>query len=163
MKGTRGFTLVELMAAAMLAGAVLLTALPLMLMAQRTVRRLSGETAAAMRGDAVFELAAGELRYAECVSLSQKPWKRIDGDTFGSFSDVELGIRAAGERSLWLTVRVNQGEELLYERTGRVELLNVPFYGTGRLEGSERTGQAAAGEAEGASCPAVWYIDGGDS
>ena len=50
MKGTRGFTLVELMAAAMLAGAVLLTALPLMLMAQRTVRRLSGETAAAMRG-----------------------------------------------------------------------------------------------------------------
>lgn len=49
MKGTRGFTLVELMAAAMLAGAVLLTALPLMLMAQRTVRRLSGETAAAMR------------------------------------------------------------------------------------------------------------------
>lgn len=36
MKGTRGFTLVELMAAAMLAGAVLLTALPLMLMAQRT-------------------------------------------------------------------------------------------------------------------------------
>ncbi|MFR5733993.1 MAG: hypothetical protein ACLUD2_20860 [Clostridium sp.] len=42
----------------------------------------------------------------------KKPWKRIDGDTFGSFSDVELGIRAAGERSLWLTVRVNQGEEL---------------------------------------------------
>ncbi len=41
-----------------------------------------------------------------------------------------------------------------------VELLNVPFYGTGRLEGSERTGQSAAG---GASCPAVWYIDGGDS
>lgn len=36
MKGTRGFTLVELMAAAMLAGAALLTALPLMLMAQRT-------------------------------------------------------------------------------------------------------------------------------
>ena len=33
MKGTRGFTLVELMAAAMLAGAALLTALPLMLMA----------------------------------------------------------------------------------------------------------------------------------
>lgn len=32
MKGTRGFTLVELMAAVMLAGAVLLTALPLMLM-----------------------------------------------------------------------------------------------------------------------------------
>ena len=59
MKGTRGFTLVELMAAAMLAGAALLTALPLMLMAQRTARRLSGETAAAMRGDAVFELAAG--------------------------------------------------------------------------------------------------------
>lgn len=55
MKGTRGFTLVELMAAAMLAGAALLTALPLMLMAQRTARRLSGETAAAMRGDAVFE------------------------------------------------------------------------------------------------------------
>ena len=81
-------------------------------------------------------------------------------DRFGSFSDVEIGIRAAGERSLWLTVRVNQGEELLYERTGRVELLNVPFYGTGRLEGSERTGQAAAG---GASYPAVWYIDGGDS
>lgn len=50
MKGTRGFTLVELMAAAMLAGAALLTALPLMLMAQRTARRLSGETAAAMRG-----------------------------------------------------------------------------------------------------------------
>ena len=147
MKGTRGFTLVELMAAVMLAGAVLLTALPLMLMAQRTARRLSGETAAAMRGDAVFELAAGKLRYAECVSLSEKPWKRIDGDTFGSFSDVEIGIRAAGERSLWLTVRVNQGEELLYERTGRVELLNVPFYGTGRLEGSERTGQAAAGGA----------------
>ena len=48
MKGTRGFTLVELMAAVMLAGAVLLTALPLMLMAQRTARRLSGETAAAM-------------------------------------------------------------------------------------------------------------------
>ena len=46
MKGTRGFTLVELMAAAMLAGAALLTALPLMLMAQRTARRLSGETAA---------------------------------------------------------------------------------------------------------------------
>ena len=69
MKGTRGFTLVELMAAAMLAGAVLLTALPLMLMAQRTARRLSGETAAAMRGDAVFELAAGELRYAKSVSL----------------------------------------------------------------------------------------------
>ena len=133
---------------------------PLMLMAQRTARRLSGETAAAMRGDAVFELAAGELRYAECVSLSEKPWKRIDGDTFGSFSDVEIGIQEAGERSLWLTVRVNQGEELLYERTGRVELLNVPFYGTGRLEGSERTGQAAAG---GASYPAVWYIDGGDS
>ena len=147
MKGTRGFTLVELMAAAMLAGAALLTALPLMLMAQRTACRLSGETAAAMRGDAVFELAAGELRYAECVS-------------FGSFSDVEIGIRAAGERSLWLTVRVSQGEELLYERTGMVELLNVPFYGTGRLEGSERTGQSAA---EGASCPAVWYIDGGDS
>ena len=41
MKGTRGFTLVELMAAVMLAGAVLLTALPLMLMAQRTARRLS--------------------------------------------------------------------------------------------------------------------------
>lgn len=160
MKGTRGFTLVELMAAVMLAGAVLLTALPLMLMAQRTACRLSGETAAAMRGDAVFELAAGELRYAESVSLSEKPWKRIDGDTFGSFSDVEIGIRAAGEGSLWLTVRVNQGEELLYERTGRVELLNVPFYGTGRLEGSERTGQSAAG---GASCPAVWYIDGGDS
>ena len=160
MKGTRGFTLVELMAAAMLAGAALLTALPLMLMAQRTARRLSGETAAAMRGDAVFELAAGELRYAESVSLSEKPWNRIDGDTFGSFSDVEIGIRAAGERSLWLTVRVNQGEELLYERTGRVELLNVPFYGTGRLEGSGRTGQSAA---EGASYPAVWYIDGGDS
>lgn len=51
MKGTRGFTLVELMAAAMLAGAALLTALPLMLMAQRTARRLSGETAAAMRGE----------------------------------------------------------------------------------------------------------------
>lgn len=79
MKGTRGFTLVELMAAAMLAGAALLTALPLMLMAQRTARRLSGETAAAMRGDAVFELAAGELRYAESVSLSEKPWNRIDG------------------------------------------------------------------------------------
>lgn len=107
MKGTRGFTLVELMAAAMLAGAALLTALPLMLMAQRTARRLSGETAAAMRGDAVFELAAGELRYAESVSLSEKPWNRI-----------------------------------------------------GRLEGSGRTGQSAA---EGASYPAVWYIDGGDS
>lgn len=122
-----------------------MTALPLMLMAQRQPCRLSGETAAAMRGDAVFELAAGELRYAECVSLSEKPWKRIDGDTFGSFSDVEIGIRAAGERSLWLTVRVNQGEELLYERTGRVELLNVPFYGTGRLEGSERTGRPPRG------------------
>ena len=35
MKGTRGFTLVELMAAVMLAGAVLLTALPLMLMARK--------------------------------------------------------------------------------------------------------------------------------
>ena len=83
-----------------------------------------------------------------------------DAEGVPSFSDVEIGIRAAGERSLWLTVRVNQGEELLYERTGRVELLNVPFYGTGRLEGSGRTGQSAA---EGASYPAVWYIDGGDS
>ena len=37
MKGTRGFTLVELMAAAMLAGAALLTALPLMLMARKHI------------------------------------------------------------------------------------------------------------------------------
>lgn len=163
MKGTKGFTLVELMAAALLAGAVLLTAFPLMLMAQRTARRLSVETAAAMKGDAVFELAAGELRYAECVSLSEEPWKHIGADTFKRFPDVELRIQAAGERRLRLTVRVNQGEELLYERTGLVELLNVPFFGTGRLEGSGRNGQTAAGEEEDDSLPAVWYIDGGDS
>ena len=82
------------MAAAMLAGAALLTALPLMLMAQRLPAGCPA--AAAMR--TVFELAAGGAQIRRIVSLSEKPWKRIDGDTFGSFSDVEIGIRAAGRK-----------------------------------------------------------------
>lgn len=167
--GKKGYALVEAVTAValvMMASGILSLGISFGLRMERRAEQLK-DTDTVQEVPARFRMRtwdgtviSGELRYAKSVSLSEKPWNRIDGDTFGSFSDVEIGIRAAGERSLWLTVRVNQGEELLYERTGRVELLNVPFYGTGRLEGSGRTGQSAA---EGASYPAVWYIDGGDS
>lgn len=96
MKGTRGFTLVELMAAAMLAGAALLTALPLMLMAQRTARRLSGETAAAMRGDAVFELAAGGAQIRRiCIAFR----KAVEPHRWGYVRELfRCGDRDPGSR-----------------------------------------------------------------
>lgn len=87
-----------------------------------------------MRGDAVFEWQRGSSDTQNLYRFQKSRGTASMGIRSGGFSDVEIGIRAAGERSLWLTVRVNQGEELLYERTGRVELLNVPFM---ELEGSK--------------------------
>lgn len=80
-----GFTLVELMVAALLAGIALVIALPLILVGRNTDIRTEKKEAIALAGDAIFEYVADEMKFAGRVYLGNlsdhKPvgenWKSI--------------------------------------------------------------------------------------
>lgn len=153
MRNRRGFTLTEIMIAAMLGGVLLLIALPLIFTQQRIGRQLEENANTVMVGDAIFEYVKDELIYADRVFIGdneenvppeEEDWKAI----YVSSEGKNLPKKQAGKQArlvmeacaleqcrLRLTVKLMDGEEIIYERTEELELLNLPLHENGRIEG----------------------------
>lgn len=172
MKNRGGFTLAEIMVAVMLGGILLLIALPLILTEQRIGRKLEENANTVMVGDAIFEYVKDELTYADRVFIGDneenvppedEEWKAIY--VSGKVKDLSqkqarlvMEACALEPCRLRLTVRLMDGEGIIYERTEELDLLNLPLHENGRIEGYTDGVRTTAPMEEGGEKPLVlWY------
>lgn len=168
----RGFTLVELMAAAFLSGIVLLIALPLILTEQKIGRRMEEKENTVMVGDAIFGYVKDELTYAERVFIGDNSermppdmenWKAIY--VSGKLENLSrkqarlvMEVCALKPCRLRLTVKLMDGEETIYERTEEIELLNLSLQKNGQIEGDTGNVKSTAPMDGNGETPLVlWY------
>lgn len=176
--GKHGFTLVELMVAVLLSGIVLLTALSLILAERKIGRRMEEKENAIMVGNVIFEYVKDELMYAERVFIGDngelrppedEDWKaiyvsgRLENLSAGQ-AELVMEVCALLPCRLRLTVRLEDGEEVLYERTEEIELLNLSLRENGQLEGETTKAKSTKPAGESKETPLVlWYqSEGGE-
>lgn len=143
MKDRGGFTLVEVMAAAMIAGILILSAFSCFRMGYKVLYERQNRETINMVGDGIFDMAADELRTAGAIFLSdeeaavpadRRKWNMIRGDMFSLDEEVILYAEADGENRITLTVRLERNGEICYERTDTFVTLNAKeIYGDGGL------------------------------
>jgi prepilin-type N-terminal cleavage/methylation domain-containing protein len=157
MKDQRGFTLVELMTASVLAGILFASAVPLFLMGQRAVRRQQRIAEAALAGDQIFEELSKELVFAGDIwigdeggsPLDAESWTAVYENVYHDRMDLELCVQDLGETSLYLRVRLADGDAVLYERAETLILLN-------RSTEKERQNLSVSGKINGDGAT-LWY------
>lgn len=82
----KGFTLVELMVAALLAGVALVIALPLILVGRNTDVRTEKREAVSLAGEAIYEYVADELKFAGRLYIGDLNEKRPEGENWKSIT-----------------------------------------------------------------------------
>lgn len=82
----KGFTLVELMVAALLAGVALVIALPLILVGRNTDVRTEKREAISLAGEAIYEYVADEVKFAGRLYIGDLNEKRPEGENWKSIT-----------------------------------------------------------------------------
>lgn len=85
-EGKKGFTLVELMVAALLAGVALVIALPLILVGRNTGARTEKREAVSLAGEAIYEYVADEVKFAGRLYIGDLNEKRPEGENWKSIT-----------------------------------------------------------------------------
>lgn len=156
MKGRHGFTLMEVMIAAMLSGMIFLAALPLILTGQKLARQMEEKEAANIAGDAVFEDVKEKLMYADRIFLGNDPenelldegeWKPVCGSCSMRGMDMVTEFCTVGSDCIRLTVKLVNEKKCIYERTEEVRLLNLSLHEDRQIEG----------DADGKEQTVLWY------
>ena len=125
--GTDGFTLVEVVIAAMLSSVLMLTAFPMLTTSRNLVTKMQHRWEAVVIGDGVFQQASTELQNnGEVCTETMEDWE----ERFNSY-DVELNV--TWEETDWMAVSVSlfRQDTVLYERCEWIPYLN------GRLQKEE--------------------------
>ena len=139
MNASGGFTLIELMAASLIAAIVAMTISSLLLMGQKTAALRWKQAEIRMVADAVFADAAETLAAADGVVLGnvdeivwedETMWNELydrGSDRLSSSEEYEILLYAKkeGRCHLRLTEIVMEGEEILWERSELLVLLNL--------------------------------------
>lgn len=134
MRNRAGFTIVEVMAASLIAGILFLTGFSCLRMGYKVLYEKQDRETANMIGDKIFELAVNELRTAEEVMLcdedptaavDEEAWMLLYGEMFSLEEDVFIYAESKGENLIELTVRLERKGKICYERTDTFLLLNV--------------------------------------
>ena len=167
----RGVSLVELMVSTMLFGMIFVAALPVLTISRNTICRLNKKEAGFVAGDAIFEYVANEIRFANRIWIGdgkeEKPpedenWnadgapvsegmhgRPVFSDKFLDFAELKLEIRATGQSDVSLTVRLEDENEIVYERTELFSVLNMTLNEDCHIEGNAEAGKDAS--------PVLWY------
>ena len=125
--GNDGFTLVEVVIAAMLSSVLMLTAFPMLTTSRNLVTKMQHRWEAVVIGDGVFQQASTELQNnGEVCIETMEDWE----ERFNSY-DVELNV--TWEETDWMAVSVIlfRQDTVLYERCEWIPYLN------GRLQKEE--------------------------
>ena len=125
--GNDGFTLVEVVIAAMLSSVLMLTAFPMLTTSRNLVTKMQHRWEAVVIGDGVFQQASTELQNnGEVCIETMEDWE----ERFNSY-DVELNV--TWEETDWMAVSVSlfRQDTVLYERCEWIPYLN------GRLQKEE--------------------------
>ena len=125
--GNDGFTLVEVVIAAMLSSVLMLTAFPMLTTSRNLVTKMQHRWEAVVIGDGVFQQASTELQNnGEVCIETMEDWE----ERFNSY-DVELTV--TWEEPDWMAVSVSlfRQDTVLYERCEWIPYLN------GRLQKEE--------------------------
>ena len=125
--GNDGFTLVEVVIAAMLSSVLMLTAFPMLTTSRNLVTKMQHRWEAVVIGDGVFQQASTELQNnGEVCIETMEDWE----ERFNSY-DVELNV--TWEETDWMSVSVIlfRQDTVLYERCEWIPYLN------GRLQKEE--------------------------
>lgn len=181
MRTKKGFTLIELIVAMVLATMLLGALIPLLVTAQKSTYDAQKKTRAAQAGEAIYTYIAGQLRSAERVFLSDgtavptdppaEKWNQItvgadgllkvNGVTPypGSYQEgAALTLTAQGHDRTALDLTVQLGE--LYEKTSAVSLQNLIRTGFSQTEGV--VGKALSAQQTDAGGALTIYYLGGD-
>lgn len=177
--GRKGFTLVEMMAAVFLSGAIAVAALPLVLAGEKRLVRQAEEENMAVAGDGIFMYVSEAVKTAGKVCISRgkenvpegeawsciyaedggvwkengKQSREIFGSGFLDGAEVFLDAEASGRDGLRLTVELTRNGRTVYRRTDVVPLLNLSLNLAGRVE--DRTEDS--GYEDGKETLILWY------
>lgn len=132
----KGFTLVELMVAALLAGIALVIALPLILIGRNTDVRTEKKEAIALAGDAVYEYIADEIKFAGRLYIGDADGKRPAEGKWKSITAGKASPDDTYSRLLYSTAREISGAE--------PAATQMPLYDEGYQEKTELVIEAAA-------------------
>ena len=100
--------------------------------------------------------AKGTLMVRDRAPVSEGLCGRpVFSDGFFSFADLELEAETVGTSDLSLTVRLMDGDEIVYERTELLSVLNMTLHDDCHIEGNAETG--------GDISPVLWYQKKGET
>ncbi|MBQ7795878.1 MAG: type II secretion system protein [Lachnospiraceae bacterium] len=170
MRNRKGFTLVEVVIASMLAGMVLLAAFPLITAGRNMVNREQKRMEAAMVGDGIFEAVANELRCADRVFLGdldelteymevsdENDWDTFEFDLPESEQEVLMEAETVDDDWIWIKVSIEGEEELYYEREEIIPLLNLSLDEERAIEGTDGVVKMPVGGPEDDGDNEIWY------
>lgn len=133
----KGFTLVELMVSAMIAGILAAAITPMFLSAHKKLEEERTRVLAARSCNMIYELVERKLKtaqYEEIKNLLDNeftedgPGGLMDGENYDLEQDVRIRINEKEGEFLVLTVSiVSSEEEIIIERTGTVLALNLAW------------------------------------
>lgn len=179
MRAKKGFTLIELIVAMVLATMLLGALIPLLVTAQKSTYDAQKKTRAAQAGEAIYTYIAGQLRSAERVFLgdgTQAPadppaeqWNQITVGANGCLSvngvtpypesyqeGAALTLTAQGHDRTALDLTVRLGD--LYDKTSSFSLQNLIRTGFSQTEGI--VGQALSAPAASGGALTIYYLGG---
>ena len=130
----KGFTLVELMVSAMIAGILAAAITPMFLSAHKKLEEERTRVIAARSCNMIYELVERKLKtaqYEEIKNLLDGGFTEdglMDGENYDLEQDVRIRIDEKEGEFLVLTVSmVSSEEEIIIERTGTVLALNLAW------------------------------------
>lgn len=130
----KGFTLVELMVSAMIAGILAVAITPMFLSAHKKLEEERTRVLAARSCNMIYELVERKLKtaqYEEIKNLLDGGFTEdglMDGENYDLEQDVRIRIDEKEGEFLVLTVSmVSSEEEIIIERTGTVLALNLAW------------------------------------
>lgn len=130
----KGFTLVELMVSAMIAGILAAAITPMFLSAHKKLEEERTRVLAARSCNMIYELVERKLKtaqYEEIKNLLDGGFTEdglMDGENYDLEQDVRIRIDEKEGEFLVLTVSmVSSEEEIIIERTGTVLALNLAW------------------------------------
>lgn len=116
----KGFTLIELMTASLLAGMILVIALPFLILGQNTIGITGKAAEISVKGDAMFEYISDELKMADDIWLAYDGGEPPENGEWNVLyigdSDFILDVQVLNPSGILLSVVFEENGQVLYER-----------------------------------------------